>query len=345
MPLQRLNGNGMSYSDATQLHARSISGEDWAEVARELALANTERAERAVAHGHTVSARSWYLFASACWRFGQIPLRAGPVKSLYYQALIATFAEAIRLETPAGEHIRLARGNDVVCGWLERPPGVERPATVIIFGGFDGWREEYDRGAQTLRARGLSTFLVDGPGQGESRLFEKSYFRAGSERAITAAVDYVLTRQDLADYVAVWGNSFGGYLAATLASTDGRIAACCVNGGTTRPVEILDRYPRFIATMRAMTGDSGDAAAQQIFAALEHQPHDLESLRCPLLVLHGLPDQVFLHSNAAKIIDWCGSSDKTMLTWEDGDHCIYNYTDEKHNSVADWFSDRLLGTG
>ena len=46
----------------------------------------------------------------------------------------------------------------------------------------------------------------------------------------------------------------GGYLAAAVAAAENRIAACCVNGGTVRPAEILDRYPRFTTKVKPLLG-------------------------------------------------------------------------------------------
>ncbi len=71
-------------------------------------------------------------------------------------------------------------------------------------------------------------------------------------------------------------------------------------------------------------------------------PDDLAQLTCPLLVLHGTPDQVFLIENARALFDQAASPDKTFREWPDGDHCIYNHSHEKHTTVGDWFADRLL---
>ncbi|MFI6170374.1 alpha/beta hydrolase family protein [Nocardia sp. NPDC051052] len=72
-------------------------------------------------------------------------------------------------------------------------------------------------------------------------------------------------------------------------------------------------------------------------------PADLAHLTCPLLVLHGTPDQVFLVENARALYTSAASPDKTWREWVDGDHCLYNHSLEKHTIVADWFADRLPG--
>src|SRR3954454_18270169 len=71
MPIARLSGNGMDFADAIELHAMVDEGVDWPEAAIRLADRNLSHARRELLRGHRQSARSWYLLASACLRFGQ----------------------------------------------------------------------------------------------------------------------------------------------------------------------------------------------------------------------------------------------------------------------------------
>jgi esterase/lipase len=67
----------------------------------------------------------------------------------------------------------------------------------------------------------------------------------------------------------------------------------------------------------------------------------LEHTRCPLHVVHGTPDRIFLIENARAIYDGAASEDKTFTEFPDGDHCIYNHSHEKNCLTADWFVERL----
>jgi dipeptidyl aminopeptidase/acylaminoacyl peptidase len=342
MPMQRLLGNGMDYADGAALYARVDDGRPWHEAAAELGIADRQRAETALARGHRESARSWYEYAAACYRVGQVPLDdANPAKREMYRALIGCYAAAGSLRTPPAEHIKIGWGGGTLYGWLLRPARVERPATVIVMGGFDGWREEYHVGATYLLERGIAVFLADGPGQGESRLFGGLHMAPGVEKAFSAMVDRLLADDRLSGRLGIWGNSMGGYLAALVAASDDRVAACCVNGGTVRPAETLDRFHRFVSKLQLLLGiDDPDTAR----AAMEQFVLDtatLAALTCPLLVLHGIPDQVFLVENARALFDGAASSDKTWRAWPDGDHCIYNHSHEKHTLIGDWFAERL----
>lgn len=345
MPLQRLTGNGMDYADVMELYSRVDDGQPWAGAAAELGARNTERAEAAQAADHLSTAASWYLLAAACHRVGQVPLPDDdPRKTSMYRSLIDNYGRAGALSDPPVEHVEIEHAGGALCGWLLRPRPTgdsARPPVVIIMGGFDGWREEYHVGATYLLERGIAVLLVDGPGQGETRLFHGIHMGAGVEKAYSAIVDHLLADGRLAPSVGIWGNSMGGFLAALTAATDDRIAACCVNGGTIRPAEILDRYHRFTAKITPLLGIDDPDTAREAMEQFQLTPDLLDRLRSPLLVLHGTPDQVFLIENARALFDGAASTDKTFREWPDGDHCIYNHSHEKHVTVADWFADRL----
>jgi pimeloyl-ACP methyl ester carboxylesterase len=109
-----------------------------------------------------------------------------------------------------------------------------------------------------------------------------------------------------------------------------------------RPLEILDRFPRFLERFAAMIGTADDEAVRAVMRELDLAAA-APRIRCPLLVLHGAPDQIFLLENARPIYDLAAAADKTLMVWDDGDHCLYNHAHEKHCLVADWFRERLEG--
>src|SRR3954447_22847462 len=75
------------------LHAMVDEGADWPEAASELADRNPSHARRAVLRGHRESARSRYLMASACFRFGQALLADDDARK---RALYARMLHAFR---------------------------------------------------------------------------------------------------------------------------------------------------------------------------------------------------------------------------------------------------------
>lgn len=341
MPLQRLLGNGMDYADAVAIHAMAENGIHWVAAGEWLGQRNLELARRALNDRRVVTARSYFHHASACLRFAQIAIaRDSDRKRALYRQMVDAFADAAALSTPPMQKVEVDWRGGKLCGWLMRPAIPEALGVVIQFGGFDGWREEYHSGSQYLVDRGLAVLLVDLPGQGETRLFHGLHMNAAVREAVSCYIDYLAGFMGLGQRVGVWGNSMGGCIAAMSALHDVRIAACCVNGGTVSPIEIVERYPRFSEKIEALTGIDDPVRAAAVLRGFDLSGQ-LSALTCPLLQLHSIPDQVFLLANARRIHDEAGSSDKSLVVWEDGDHCIYNHSHEKHCLVADWFVARL----
>jgi alpha-beta hydrolase superfamily lysophospholipase len=342
MPITRLVGNGMDYADAVELHALVDAGIAWHEAAARLGDRNLARAWDRFEHGHRHSARSWFFLASACFRFAQVPLAdADPRKRTVYRRMLDAFRRAGELSDPPFEHVELPWRHGRLSGWLIRSEHASPHPFVIQLCGIGGSREEYEVGSRYLLERGLSAFLVDAPGQGETRLFGGLHLDEHVIEAVRALIDVVVTEPLCDGRVGVWGNSAGGWLAALAATADARVAACCMNGGTDRPTEILDRYPRFIGEVQQMTGCSEPEDARDVVDRMTIDPQRLRGLHCPLHVVHGTPDQVFRVEGARRIYDGAPSIDKTLTEFPDGDHCVSNRSHEKHMLIADWFADRL----
>lgn len=343
MPLARLMGSGMAHADAVTLHAAGANGVRWEDCGEWLGERNLRIAARA---GTSVSVRDWHRRASACFRAAQaaIPTDTARKRDLFAR-MVASFAAAAAMDSPVTEKHDIPWRSGRLCGWLVRPPLVERPPVVIIIGGFDGWREEYHPGAVALAERGVAAFLLDGPGQGESRLFHGLYLDAEFPAAFAAAADYLRDSCAVDPDIGIWGNSLGGFLAArTAIGFPDRFAALCVNGGTVRPLELPERFPRFFEKVQAMVGTADRETARSIMRGFDISA-EAAHIRMPLLQLHSVPDQVFLLENARLIHDRAASPGKTLAIWEDGDHCIYNHSDEKNAMVADWFAGQLGGRG
>ena len=340
MPIERLAGNGMSEADARELHLDVGEGATWHGAAERLGDRNLARARDALDRRQWRSAREWFFLASACYRFGQVPLEdADPQKRPLYRRMLDAFRNAGRLGEPPHERIDVPWRGGPLSGWLI--PAAAPAPVVLQLCGISGSREEYEVGSRFLTARGLGAALVDAPGQGETRLLGGLHFDEHAIDAVRALVDAVATHPACDGRIGVWGNSAGGWLAVLAAAADPRVAACCVTGGTDRPTEVLDRFPRFVAELQRMTGRDDPDDARAVFDRLAIDADVLRDVRCPLHVVHGTPDQIFRVDGARRIHAGAHSPDKTLTEFPDGNHCVTNRSHEKHVLVADWFADRL----
>lgn len=341
LPIQRLIGNGMDHADAVALHAMAEAGVAWTMAAEALGAAALARAEAAAGAGQAATARALFRHASSCFRFAQSAFDTDTdARRRLYRAALDAFAAAARLDDPPTTPLAIPWQGAELRAWLMLPPATPRPPAVIIFGGADGWKEEYHAGAQHLLDRGVAALLLDGPGQGESRMFGGAFLTEPPEAALSAIVTHLLAEPRLGGQVGIWGNSLGGTFAARAACHDPRLAACCVNSGSAAPEEGFRRFPRLRDKRLAMIGRQDDALAEALFARLAI-PAAENRIACPLLQLHGAPDALFTLAEARPIHDDAPAADRTLVVWEDGDHCLYNHSHEKHCLVADWFAARL----
>lgn len=341
MPLPRLLGNGMEYTDAIAMHALADRGIAWADAGEWLGERNLRRALLAQEAGHMLSTRSFYRYASACFRFGQVSLSGDTErKRSMFHRLIETFAAAGKLDNPPIQKVEVPYRGGALCGWLMLPPHIEAPPVVIVVGGFDGWREEYHSGTQYLVERGIAALLVDMPGQGETRLFHHLYLTPDVADAFSCLVDFLLHDGRVGTHIGIWGNSFGGLLTAWAASADSRIQAICVNGSPTRPIDGFDRFPPLIGMAGALIGTADQDVIRSIIRQLSFTS-EANHIECALLQLHGALDPLSLIEASRHIYEDASSTDKQIIVWRDGDHCVYNHSHEKHSIMADWFHDHL----
>jgi dienelactone hydrolase len=341
MPLSRLLGNGLEFADAWAMHDMADRGIAWADAGEWLGERNLRRARMAQEAGHVLSARSFFRNASACFRFGQISLPGeSERKRDMYRRLIESFAAAGSLDTPPTRKVEIPYRGGALCGWLLLPPGIEAPPVVIVVGGLDGWKEEYHSGAQYLVERGIAALLMDAPGQGETRLFHRLYLTPDVTGAFSHLVDFLLSDARVGTRVGIWGNSFGGLLAAWAASTDSRIQAICVNGSPARPAEGLDSFPPLTGIAGALIGTTDPEKVRAVLRQLTLTP-EANRIECALLQLHGALDLVCPLEIARPICEDAPGVDRQIIIWQDGVHCVYNHSHEKHSIMADWFHDRL----
>ncbi|GAA2587759.1 hypothetical protein SMC26_13425 [Actinomadura fulvescens] len=156
-----------------------------------------------------------------------------------YDESVSHFDRALRLlDTPA-ERIAIPYQDGVdLPGYFfaADDSGTPRP-TVIISGGGDGHGEElyFLAGVPYALARGLNVVLFHGPGQrGVLHHHPAQVFRADSEVPFAAVLDYAAARPEVrADALALYGLSFGGYLAPRAAACDTRVAALVANAPIT----------------------------------------------------------------------------------------------------------------
>lgn len=336
MSPERMADCGMALADIGKLRAATDAGEPWDDTLSGIADGHAAAGEKAASGGHLITATQEFRWSAAALLFAQMAFNEdNPHRVDLYTRFSASVARASALADPSGEHVVLPFGPGRLFGWLLRP---RRPihGTVIVLGGQSGWGATYLRAADGLLARGLAAFLVEGPGQGESRMSGGVLLDVDVRAAYSTFVDHVLKDPSLGGSVGIWGNSMGGLFAGTTAASDPRIAAVCINGAPARPR--LLGFRTFDEQAYAMLGTTDEAAVQANFDRIALQPKD--RIPADVLVIHGGQDPIVQREEQQPFLD-AALGEATFREWEDGDHTIYNHGEERTAYVADWFIDRL----
>lgn len=340
VPMDRALPNGFDLIDYLKLMAEYEKGGDYADICNNIGDAARSHAQNALENGHFLTARTFFLNAAAAYRVGQYTIVPDiEIKLNMYRKLIASYSEAAKLFTPQIEKIEVSYKGRNMVGWLRMPEKTYgRVPVVISIGGADGWREEHHNYSSFYAERGMAYLMIDGPGQGETRLFNKLYMELDNEKALNEIVEY-LSKDNRFSKIGMIGYSFGGYLVARAAAISEKLRACVINGGSYNPKEILNFIPHFTGVYSAVSNKKGEELEEFINGMT--MAGYAEKITCSLFINHGKPDPLFAVSGVQKIFDEAASANKTIKIWNDGNHCVTNHATEVITTITDWFSETL----
>jgi len=189
------------------------------------------------AKGRKISARDSFLRASNYYRSSEFFLHANPedprVKRAYLRS-VECYKASAALFAPPIEPVEIPYEDTTLPGYFHTPDasGARRP-TILLHTGFDGSAEEMHwSGARAAVERGYNVLAFDGPGQFGPLHREGLVFRPDWEKVVGPVVDFALKRPDVEpSKIALYGISFGGYLAPRAAAFEPRLAACIADDG------------------------------------------------------------------------------------------------------------------
>ena len=194
--------------------------------------------------GHRISACNAFLRASNYYRTSYIFMFALPVDPRVGQAYdkqTNAFQEAAALFEPPIEILKIPYENTTLPGYFIKPDASDVPRkTLLCTGGYDGTCEElFFVIARGALERGYNVLTFDGPGQGGALVKQNMPMRADWEKVVTPVVDYLLTRPDVdSARIALYGGSFGGYLAPRAAAFEHRLSACIADAALFDPASL-----------------------------------------------------------------------------------------------------------
>ena len=321
--------------------------ESWHAEHKRMAEKNEAMAGKFEADGHKVTAGEYFLRAANFWRSAVLYLAAADERMLpTYAKLQQNFDKAWSLLPPPFEKVDIPYEGGTLRGhfYPARAPAGQKAPVVFNYGGADGLllSGSADGGSGQFRARGMSFFDVDGPGQGGTVRLEKIYATPDSERYGKAVVDYLLTRSDVdGNRIAFHGSSMGGYCAPRCATADPRIKAVAVwSGAFALQQDIFDYYPPIRERLRWLMGaeDFTDARAKMADFTLDGRADKIE---CPLLVGYSIDDRVMDPRGALRLYNSATkAANRSMI--EGTGHARRKFAVRTY--LADWLA-KQLATG
>lgn len=338
MSVNRMVDYGMSLEQAERAHRDVVEGPSWDACLESIANEAIERARSADVSGQGTLATGRWREASAALIFAQMAFNAdGERKRGLYRRMTESFAEYARRAPLSIEKIEAPFRDGRLSGWLCRTPGETAAPAVIVFGGMSGWATAYVSMAEALCGAGLSCLLVDGPGQGESRLEGGLYLGADVAKGFSSFVDVAERVADGAP-IGIWGNSFGGLFAALTTVADARIAACCINGAPSRC-----EVPPFRTAIEQMAAMFGKPNLDDVSDAMRALSFDgvKSPIAVPTLIVEGGADPLVPSGTQAAFRVGNAHPRSRTMTWPDGEHTIYNHAAERNAKVSRWFAETL----
>jgi dipeptidyl aminopeptidase/acylaminoacyl peptidase len=340
----RFTTNGVTVADFERVTGGLERWADWCAAWCTAAEGHERLGRDALADGRTRSAGEHLARAAVYYHFAKFVfvVDLGQMRAAHRRAIDCLDAALPYLDPP-GRRLEIPFEGARLVGVLRLPAGPGPHPAVLMIPGLDSTKEEFRSTEALFLDRGVATFSVDGPGQGEA---EYDLPIRGDWSAPGDAMLDALVAQPEVDggRLAVWGVSLGGYYAPRVAAAAGdRVTACVALAGPYNFGDCWDGLPQLTRdTFRVRSGAGSDDEARAIASTLDLGKHAAE-ISAPLLVVSGRLDRLIPWQHAQRLADEAPQAELLML--EDGNHGAMNVWPAHRPYTADWVARHLGAPG
>jgi len=336
----RFTMNGVTAGDFERITSGLQRWEDWCAAWSAVGAEHEELGRAALAAGRQLSAGAHLAQAAVYYHFAKFLFvnDLGQMRTAH-MAAVRCLDDALPYLDPPGRRIEIPFDGSRMVGVLRMPPGDGPHPVMIMIPGLDSTKEELRSTEELFLERGIASFSVDGPGQGEAEY--DLAIRGDWEVPGAAIIDRLSAEPGLdADRIGVWGVSLGGYYAPRVASGDGRVRCCVALAG---PFIFADNWAnrpsltREAFRVRSKSPDMESAWAVAAQLTLEGRA---EKIRCPLLAVMGKLDRLIPWQDAARLVEEA-SGPSELLLLEQGNHGCANLAPFHRYRTADWVAEQL----
>jgi dipeptidyl aminopeptidase/acylaminoacyl peptidase len=336
----RFTANGVSPWDFDRITADLLEWKDWCRAWCAVAAEHEALGRAALDAGRLRSAGVHLARAAVYYHFGKFVFVAdtAQMKDAHMRA-VRSLNDALPHLDPPGTRREIPFENGGIVGILRTPAADGAHPTVVMIPGLDSAKEELRVTEDLFLQRGLATFTVDGPGQGEAEY--DLAIRGDWEVPGAAILDHLSSCPGVdSDRVGVWGVSLGGYYAPRVASGLPQIRACVALAGPYNFGEIWEGLPaltRETYRVRSKTGGDREARDHALTLSLDGRAG---AIKCPIQVVMGARDRLIPPAQAERLVEEVGSGADFVLL-EDGNHGCANVPHKHRYLTADWMAEQL----
>lgn len=335
----RFVSQGVDYNDFAGTTARIDRWEDWLPAWSETAALHSGLGAEAAALGNRLTAGEAYVRAALCYHFAKfVWLVDLDLHRRTTELAISSLYQAHRHLDPVAERVMIPFEGSPLAGNLRRPAGGRAAPLVVLIPGLDSTKEEFFNWENVFLGRGMATFSLDGPGQGESGF--QTRIRPDYEVAVAAGLEALAGRDDIdLDQVGLVGVSLGGYYAPRAAAFEPRVSAVATVGGVYDFGACWDGLPQITReTFRHHSGSADEEEARAAAGRLS-LAGVAEQIEQPLLVVFGKLDRLIPFGQAERLAREAQHAELVM--YPNGNHVCNNLPYRYRPLVGDWMAGRL----
>jgi pimeloyl-ACP methyl ester carboxylesterase len=337
----RFTTNGVTVADFERITGGLDDWADWCGAWSAVAAEHEALGREALAAEHLVSAGQHLSRAAVYYHFAKFVFveDLDQMREAHDHA-VACLTDALPHLSPPGRRIEIGFEGAKLVGVLRLPTGYGPHPAILLLSGLDSAKEEQKSVEETFLERGIATFTVDGPGQGEAEY--DLPIRGDWSLPGKALLDALGAEPDIDESrLAVWGVSLGGYYAPRVAAAVGdRVRACVALAGPYDFGDCWDGLPLLTRqTFQIRSGAGSDEEAHRIASTLSMEG-SAGAIQAPLLIVFGRKDRLIPWQHAERLAAEAGG-EVELLMLEDGNHGCANLAPRHRPYTADWVAERL----
>ena len=336
----RFTSQGVDYNDFHRTTSRIHVWDDWCKEWSITGDMHAELGRQALQGGRSLTAGEAFISAALCYHFARFMFQDHHEE--YMEAgrkSIEIYQEGMHLLDSSAERIEIPFENSTIFGNLRRPAGSDHPPLVLLLPGLDSSKEEFFYWEEVFLKRGMATFSMEGPGQGECGY--QMHIRPDYENAVIAVVDDLSRRTDVdMKRLGMAGVSLGGFYSERAAAFEPRVKAVVGNCGPFSWAECWAHLPQLSKDAYIYHSGSKDEAEAMSKAEALTLDGAAQKIKQPLLVIHGKLDRLVPWEQAQKIVQAVGKNAELAM-FEEGNHVCNNIPYIYRPLTGDWLKEKL----